>query len=209
MLDSLSFRTKIILLIVTTFFGLAAGVALNAANLRQDLMEARKLQIRSAVEIAVQVAAAQQARAAAGELSDKEARARALVAIQDMRYGGSEGKSEYLYIQDSSGATVMHPFRPQWVGRDVSNEVRDGKGRFRTSGSYGSATVRGTKWLVQDSCAGTLVRVARGVVEARDFGRRRTVSVLEPSFWCKSAWMRKASCGDIGSGLPSMRISSW
>ena len=130
MLDSLSFRTKIILLIVTTFFGLAAGVALNAANLRQDLMEARKLQIRSAVEIAVQVAAAQQARAAAGELSDKEARARALVAIQDMRYGGSEGKSEYLYIQDSSGATVMHPFRPQWVGRDVSNEVRDGKGRY-------------------------------------------------------------------------------
>ena len=75
MLDSLSFRTKIILLIVTTFFGLAAGVAINAANLRQDLMEARKLQIRSAVEIAVQVAAAQQARAAAGELSDKEARA--------------------------------------------------------------------------------------------------------------------------------------
>ena len=130
MLDSLSFRTKIILLIVTTFFGLAAGVAINAANLRQDLMEARKLQIRSAVEIAVQVAAAQQARAAAGELSDKEARARALVAIQDMRYGGNDGKSEYLYIQDSSGATVMHPFRPQWVGRDVSNEVRDGKGRY-------------------------------------------------------------------------------
>ena len=29
MLDSLSFRTKIILLIVTTFFGLAAGVALS------------------------------------------------------------------------------------------------------------------------------------------------------------------------------------
>ncbi len=53
----------------------------------------------------------------------------------------------------------------------------DGKGRFRTTGSYGSATVRGTRWLVQDSCAGTLVRVTRGVVDARDLGRRRTVRV--------------------------------
>ena len=53
----------------------------------------------------------------------------------------------------------------------------DGKGRFRTTGQYGAATVRGTKWLVQDSCSGTLVKVERGVVEARDFGRHRTVSV--------------------------------
>ena len=33
-------------------------------------------------------------------------------------------------------------------------------GKFRTSGKYSAATVRGTKWLVQDSCAGTLTRVA-------------------------------------------------
>ncbi len=53
----------------------------------------------------------------------------------------------------------------------------DGKGRFRTTGSYGAATVRGTKWLVQDSCAGTLVKAERGVVEARDFAKRKTVTV--------------------------------
>ena len=40
----------------------------------------------------------------------------------------------------------------------------DGKGRFRTEGSYSSATVRGTKWLVQDSCTSTLTRVVRGRV---------------------------------------------
>ena len=28
----------------------------------------------------------------------------------------------------------------------------DGKGRFRTKGRHGAATVRGTKWLTQDSC---------------------------------------------------------
>ena len=40
----------------------------------------------------------------------------------------------------------------------------DGKGAFRTSGKYSAATVRGTKWLVEDSCAGTLTRVTQGSV---------------------------------------------
>jgi hypothetical protein len=35
--------------------------------------------------------------------------------------------------------------------------------------------VRGTKWLVQDSCAGTLTRVAKGVVAVRDNVRRKTI----------------------------------
>jgi hypothetical protein len=51
----------------------------------------------------------------------------------------------------------------------------DGSGRFRTKGQYSSATVRGTKWLTQDSCAGTLTRVRRGKVDVRDFVRKRTI----------------------------------
>jgi hypothetical protein len=51
----------------------------------------------------------------------------------------------------------------------------DGKGKFRTRGRYSSATVRGTIWLVQDSCEGTLTRVRQGVVSVRD--RKKTVLV--------------------------------
>jgi hypothetical protein len=51
----------------------------------------------------------------------------------------------------------------------------DGHGAFRTKGRYSAATVRGTKWLVQDSCAGTLTRVMHGVVAVRDNVRRKTV----------------------------------
>jgi hypothetical protein len=40
----------------------------------------------------------------------------------------------------------------------------DGKGRFRTKGRNSAATVRGTKWLTQERCDGTLTRVVRGVV---------------------------------------------
>lgn len=52
-----------------------------------------------------------------------------------------------------------------------------GKGRFRTSGKYASATVRGTTWLTADRCDGTLVQVRSGVVSVRDKRRRRTVTV--------------------------------
>jgi hypothetical protein len=53
----------------------------------------------------------------------------------------------------------------------------DGKGSFRTAGKYSSATVRGTKWLVEDSCAGTLTRVVRGSVKVRDNVKHKTVTV--------------------------------
>jgi hypothetical protein len=61
--------------------------------------------------------------------------------------------------------------------RKVRRLWGDGKGRFRTKGRHGAATVRGTKWLTEDRCNGTLVRVARGVVSVRDFTRKKTVKV--------------------------------
>jgi hypothetical protein len=44
----------------------------------------------------------------------------------------------------------------------------DGKGAFRTAGKYSAATVRGTKWLVQDTCTTTTTKVSVGTVEVRD-----------------------------------------
>ena len=53
----------------------------------------------------------------------------------------------------------------------------DGSGSFRTRGQYSAATVRGTRWLVRDSCAGTLTRVRKGVVTVRDRVKRKTLIV--------------------------------
>jgi hypothetical protein len=52
-----------------------------------------------------------------------------------------------------------------------------GKGRFKTTGKNASAAVRGTWWLTEDTCAGTLVRVKRGVVDVYDFKKRKHVLV--------------------------------
>ena len=61
--------------------------------------------------------------------------------------------------------------------RKVRSLWGHGKGHFRTSGRNGAATVRGTIWLTQDRCDGTLVRVRRGLVGVRDFKKHKTVAV--------------------------------
>jgi virginiamycin B lyase len=70
-----------------------------------------------------------------------------------------------------AGATARkrRPVRSLW-GRDHS-------GRFRTHGRDAVATVRGTTWLTQDRCDGTLTAVESGAVSVRERGTHRTVIV--------------------------------
>ena len=63
------------------------------------------------------------------------------------------------------------------TGTRVRKLWGDGKGRFRTRGRNAVVTVRGTRWLVQDSCDGTLARVSQGVVSVRDTVKRKTFLV--------------------------------
>lgn len=51
--------------------------------------------------------------------------------------------------------------------RVVTSLWGDGRGNFRTTGRSSAATVRGTRWLTQERCDGTLTRVARGIVRVR------------------------------------------
>lgn len=61
------------------------------------------------------------------------------------------------------------------------------KGHYRTRGSYGSASVRGTIWFTENRCTGTYFHVVRGVLFIRDFTRHKNVilraghSYLAPS----------------------------
>jgi hypothetical protein len=55
--------------------------------------------------------------------------------------------------------------------------AKDRNGRFRTRGRNSVATVRGTRWLTRETCAGTLTRVMEGAVEVRDVHRHKTVLV--------------------------------
>jgi hypothetical protein len=50
-------------------------------------------------------------------------------------------------------------------------------GHFSSRGRNSSATVRGTKWTMTDTCAGTLTVVQRGTVIVRDFTLRKNKTV--------------------------------
>ena len=50
-----------------------------------------------------------------------------------------------------------------------------GHGKFKTTGRYASATVRGTIYTVADRCDGTLTHVIRDTVLVDDFVRHRTI----------------------------------
>jgi hypothetical protein len=67
-----------------------------------------------------------------------------------------------------ASASAAHSGRKLWGS---------GKGNFRTTGSNGSATVRGTIWFTEDRCDGTFFKVNRGIVAVRDFRLHKTVSV--------------------------------
>jgi len=61
--------------------------------------------------------------------------------------------------------------------RVVSSLWGDGKGSFRTTGRNSAATVRGTKWLTQERCDGTLTRVVRGVVKVKNLRTNKVVTI--------------------------------
>ena len=61
--------------------------------------------------------------------------------------------------------------------RAIRRMRANASGRFRTSGRYSAATVRGTIWETIDRCDGTLTKVKRGTVVVRDFRKRRNITV--------------------------------
>ncbi|HYH88298.1 MAG TPA: PKD domain-containing protein [Solirubrobacteraceae bacterium] len=88
--------------------------------------------------------------------------------ITDMRLTGTSFRSR-------CGTTASVSQRRRRSKRRVRRLFGDAKGTFRTSGRNAAATVRGTRWGVQDRCDGTLVAVQRGRVEVRDKVKRKTI----------------------------------
>ena len=82
-----------------------------------------------------------------------------------------------LVAGDFSVCKGRHAAAARLAATSVRHLWGDGHGRFRTVGRYSSATIRGTTWLVDDRCDGTLTRVTKGSVLVRDFVRKRSIIV--------------------------------
>lgn len=61
-----------------------------------------------------------------GDLSEEEARRMGVEIVRELRYG-AEGK-DYFWINDTSPRMIMHPYRPDLIGTDLT-EYRDKEGK--------------------------------------------------------------------------------
>jgi methyl-accepting chemotaxis protein len=129
MFHEMSFRSKIILLVTVAVTGIVVICVGNFFQTRSLILDAQRVELRTAVETAYNIVANYEALAAKGVMSQEDAKRAAADAVRASRFEGKDGKTEYFYIYTMEGVGVMHPFHPEFVGQNVTDKIRDGNGR--------------------------------------------------------------------------------
>jgi methyl-accepting chemotaxis protein len=121
---NLSIMARLRLVVFLAGVGLAVAIGLGLLNLSSAMHRDIALKTQNLVETATSVADHYAREAKAGRMSEAQAKAQAISALEAMRYGGKE----YFWITDLDTRMVMHPFKPNLDGTDVSG-LRDPAGK--------------------------------------------------------------------------------
>ncbi|MBK1713461.1 methyl-accepting chemotaxis protein [Rubrivivax gelatinosus] len=121
-----TFRSKIVALIVLAIAGLLLLSALSFWQLRNQLIDGRRGELVAAVQSAATIVDSYRAKAEAGKMSVDDAKAAAVAALRDSRYG-PEGK-DYFYIWTLDSVNVLVPSKPEWAGQRLVGKVLDANG---------------------------------------------------------------------------------
>ena len=109
--------------------GLALLMVESLVSMRASMIEDRRQALTQLVESATSIVAAQQARAAKGEITEDVAKENAKEALRALRYG----KNDYFVIISYGSVTIMHGLRPELIGTDMS-EAKDRNGVYIARG---------------------------------------------------------------------------
>jgi methyl-accepting chemotaxis protein len=120
----LDIRTRLYFIIGIFAVGLAITSATLVYQTTNSLRERRYEELKYLVQSVVSLIASQHASAKAGQLSEADAKARALDLVGKIRYQGDN----YFWINDSHPRVVMHPIRKDLDGKDVSG-LKDPNGK--------------------------------------------------------------------------------
>jgi len=94
---------------------------------KQSIENSKRLKSRQLVETACSLLEHYAKQAATGTVTVNEAQKQAMAAIKNLRYG----KDDYFWINDLYPRMIMHPFKPELDGKDVSGfEDAQGKKLF-------------------------------------------------------------------------------
>ena len=116
---------KIWSLVGLMVIGLVLLAAQGLYAMRESMVDDRRQELRQLVQSAASIVAAQQVRAAKGEIGEDEAKTLAKDALRMMRYG----KNDYFFVNDEQDNQIMHPLRPDLEGKNLSG-LKDPDGVF-------------------------------------------------------------------------------
>lgn len=111
------------LIAILLFLSVIWGIIL--PSFKQTLLERKRELIRELTNSAYSILASYAREEQEGRLSREEAQAQAVARIAALRYG-EDGK-DYFWIQDDRPVMIMHPYRPDLNGKDLTN-FRDPRG---------------------------------------------------------------------------------
>ncbi|MDD0809790.1 methyl-accepting chemotaxis protein [Curvibacter sp. RS43] len=119
----LRFASKAMIISLAFLLPLLGLLAWQLDTHTQTALEARQNATRQHVEIAHGLMVWAHRQEVAGQISREQAQAMAKQAISELRYD----KNEYFWINDLHPHVVMHPYKPELNGKDVS-DMKDPNG---------------------------------------------------------------------------------
>lgn len=125
------YRIEIIRVIIPTLLTvilfLIAFYIIVLPTFEKSLIKQKKGFISNETQTAWSILSYYESKVSSGELTEKEAQYAAITMMRELRYG-AEGNN-YFWINDTNNIMVMHPYRPDLEGKDLSN-FTDPDGRY-------------------------------------------------------------------------------
>ncbi|MCA1939940.1 MAG: cache domain-containing protein [Caenispirillum bisanense] len=123
-MKNIKIGAKLWLIVAAALMGVIVVVTVALSSLQSSLMEDRRIKTRNLIEAAHTVIGSYVAKAQAGQMTEDEAKARAIEAVGAMRY---EDGAEYFFILTYDAVAAFHP-SPKLNGTDMSG-LKDAAGK--------------------------------------------------------------------------------
>ncbi len=118
-LNGVRIRTRLWILAGLAALAVAVVALVAIRTLGEAVLEEKQLKTRHVVETAWSLLSHYESRAQRGELTREAAQQAAVAALRALRYGADD----YVWINDMRPSMVMHPFKPELDGKDLSQNA--------------------------------------------------------------------------------------
>ena len=116
--------TRLYLLVGLSLLVVAIAMVFNLSTTASELLEERKTLLQTVDQVALSIVEKKFAEIKAGSITAEQAQKEALQELEAVRYG----ESGYLWVNDLHQIVLMHPFKPELNGKDVT-DMKDPDGK--------------------------------------------------------------------------------